>query len=120
MADSLQLRGGVKSNIPALGDREPGFTTDTHELYVGYGGANYKVGGADVVQSVESMKRDVESMKIDVESMKIDVESMKREKLSAAKAAAQGSVASDAELPAVIDALNNLISALKTAGIMNT
>ena len=113
MADSLQLRGGVKSNIPALGDREPGFTTDTHELYVGYGGANYKVGGADVVQSVESMKRDVESMKIDVESMK-------REKLSAAKAAAQGSVASDAELPAVIDALNNLISALKTAGIMNT
>lgn len=106
MADSLQLRGGVKSNIPALGDREPGFTTDTHELYVGYGGANYKVGGADVVQSVESMKRDVESMK--------------REKLSAAKAAAQGSVASDAELPAVIDALNSLISALKTAGIMNT
>lgn len=105
MADSLQLRGGVKSNIPALGDREPGFTTDTHELYVGYGGANYKVGGADVVQSVESMKRDVESMK--------------REKLSAAKAAAQGSVASDAELPAVIDALNSLISALKTAGIMN-
>ena len=98
MADSLQLRGGVKSNIPALGDREPGFTTDTHELYVGYGGANYKVGGADVVQSVESMKR---------------------EKLSAAKAAAQGSVASDAELPAVIDALNSLISALKTAGIMN-
>ena len=113
MADSLQLRGGVKSNIPALGDREPGFTTDTHELYVGYGGANYKVGGADVVQSVESMKRDVESMKRDVESMK-------REKLSAAKAAAQGSVASDAELPAVIDALNSLISALKTAGIMNT
>ena len=106
MADSLQLRGGVKSNIPALGDREPGFTTDTHELYVGYGGANYKVGGADVVQSVESMKRDVESMK--------------REKLSAAKAEAQGSVASDAELPAVIDALNSLISALKTAGIMNT
>jgi hypothetical protein len=41
----IQIKRGLAAGIPALLDGEPGFTTDTHQLYVGMGGANYLVGG---------------------------------------------------------------------------
>jgi len=42
---TLQLYRGPSSSIPTLADGEPGFTTDTQALYIGYGGTNYLIGG---------------------------------------------------------------------------
>jgi hypothetical protein len=41
----IQIKRGAAAGIPALADGEPGFTTDTHRLYVGMAGVNYLVGG---------------------------------------------------------------------------
>lgn len=38
---SIRVRRGLKADIPALRDGEPGFCTDTHELAIGYSGTNY-------------------------------------------------------------------------------
>lgn len=46
MGDKLILRRGVVANIPTLDDGEPGFTTDTKQLYVGIGGVNTLLNGA--------------------------------------------------------------------------
>lgn len=47
MADKtlIQIKRGAVAGLPALGDGEPGFTTDTHALYIGMGGVNYPIGG---------------------------------------------------------------------------
>ena len=45
---TLQLHRGALSSIPAGADGEPLFTTDTHNLYIGYGGTNYQIGGTAV------------------------------------------------------------------------
>jgi hypothetical protein len=42
---SILLKRGPAATMPVLADGEPGFTTDTHALYVGYAGTNYPVGG---------------------------------------------------------------------------
>jgi hypothetical protein len=41
---TLKVRRGVKASIPTLADGELGFTTDTHELYIGRSGTNYLIG----------------------------------------------------------------------------
>jgi hypothetical protein len=41
---TIQVRRGAAAGLPALADGEPGWTTDTHVLYVGQGGVNYVVG----------------------------------------------------------------------------
>lgn len=42
---TIQFRRGPEASIPTLVAGEPGWTTDTHILFVGYGGVNYPVGG---------------------------------------------------------------------------
>lgn len=44
MSRKIQLRRGKKKDLPVLGVAELGFTTDTHELYVGYGEGNIQLG----------------------------------------------------------------------------
>jgi hypothetical protein len=46
VALTFKVRRGTFALLPVLADGEPGFTTDTHALYVGYGGVNYNVGVA--------------------------------------------------------------------------
>ncbi len=36
---------GAEAGIPVLDDGEPGFTTDSHKLFIGEGGVNYPIGG---------------------------------------------------------------------------
>lgn len=40
MSDVIQLYGGAKAGLPQLAEREPGFCTDTGELYIGTGAGN--------------------------------------------------------------------------------
>ena len=40
----LEIRRGLKANLPALVDGELGFCTDTKELFVGFGGSNFLLG----------------------------------------------------------------------------
>lgn len=40
MANKIQLRRGVKANLPTLSVGEPAFTTDTKQLFIGDGNSN--------------------------------------------------------------------------------
>jgi hypothetical protein len=44
MGNQLKLKRGVRATIPTLGIGEPGWTTDTFELFIGDGGSNHRVG----------------------------------------------------------------------------
>lgn len=46
MANKIQLKRGLKANLPALSAGEPGYTTDTRELYIGTGSGNVNMGGS--------------------------------------------------------------------------
>ena len=46
MANRIQLRRGVKSKLPTLSSGEPGYTTDTNELFIGTGTGNVNMNGS--------------------------------------------------------------------------
>lgn len=46
MPNQLQIRRGIKANLPTLASGEPGWCTDTFELFVGTGSANKFIGGS--------------------------------------------------------------------------
>lgn len=41
----IRFRRGAVADLPAAVDGCPLWTTDTHDLYIGQGGTNYKIGG---------------------------------------------------------------------------
>jgi len=43
MANLIQLKRGLKADLPTLNEAEPGYCTDTHELFIGDGAANHQV-----------------------------------------------------------------------------
>ena len=43
MSNTLQIKRGAKANLPTLAAGEPGFCTDTFELFFGDGAANHQV-----------------------------------------------------------------------------
>ena len=50
MSNALKIKGGLKTGLPALADREPGWATDTFELFVGQGGVSKLVGEANFLK----------------------------------------------------------------------
>jgi len=46
MTSKIKIKRGTKAQLPALELAEPGFTTDTKELYIGDGIGNVKIGGS--------------------------------------------------------------------------
>ncbi len=46
MANKIQLRRGLKANIPTGSAGEPLYATDTRELYIGTGSGNVNMGGS--------------------------------------------------------------------------
>lgn len=46
MANKIQLRRGLKSQLPSLSSGEPAYTTDTRELFIGTGAGNVNMGGS--------------------------------------------------------------------------
>ena len=49
MANTLKIKRGTKATIPTLAAGEPGWCTDTYELFVGDGAINRPVGIAHVL-----------------------------------------------------------------------
>ena len=49
MANQIKIKRGLKSGIPTLVSGEPGWCTDTFELYVGDGATNRFIGSPDVL-----------------------------------------------------------------------
>ena len=49
MANQIKIKRGLKGGIPALAGGEPGWCTDTFELYVGDGETNRFIGSPDVL-----------------------------------------------------------------------
>lgn len=46
MANKIQIRRGLKSQLPTLSSGEPAYTTDTKELFLGTGSGNINMGGS--------------------------------------------------------------------------
>ncbi len=45
--DSIQLYHGARSGLPALLENEPGYATDTRELFIGSGAGNVLLASGD-------------------------------------------------------------------------
>lgn len=62
MPNSIQLKKGLKADLPILGDGEPGWCTDTHELYIGDGTVNHQLTGAGSNSDITSLYIDAAEM----------------------------------------------------------
>ena len=102
MSGSIRLRAGDRAGMPRLADREPAYVRDEQALYVGTPDGNVKVCSAATEGKVTALEQTVAS------------------KLTANKVAAQTAVASDADAATIAAALNSLIAAMKSSGVMNT
>lgn len=51
MANKIQLKRGLKANLPVLSVGEPAFTTDTKEVFIGNGTGNTQVATTDYVNN---------------------------------------------------------------------
>lgn len=57
MARKFQLKRGLKKDLPALAEGEPGFTTDEGGFYIGTGsGGNKRIGDNTVTDDTTSLK----------------------------------------------------------------
>ena len=113
--DSLQIRGGSKSTMPTLQDREFGYCKDEKALYIGADGANVKLCDADDPARITALETQTSTLSDSLS----DLQTALGEKLTAAPAASQQALASDAALADVVTAYNALLAALKAAGIMS-
>ena len=50
----LQIRRGLKANIPTLSEGELGFCTDTKDIYVGDGSTNTLIGGDSLSATIDT------------------------------------------------------------------
>lgn len=115
MADKIQIRAGNKNGLPTLTDREPAYVRDEKALYIGTPNGNVKI-GAELESKVNALELVVEGHDDDIDTLKVDMP----KKLTASPVAAQASLAADADLATAVAALNSLIAAMKSSGVMNT
>ncbi len=54
MAVDINIRRGTQAQLPALGLAEPGFTTDTKNLYIGDGVGNVKIGKDTIIELTDT------------------------------------------------------------------
>lgn len=101
MEDKIQIRAGNKAGMPTLTDRELGYVRDENALYIGTPSGNKDI-NADTKAAVAAMKAEMSG------------------KLTAGKVAAQASVEATADSATIAAALNSLIAAMKSSGVMNT
>ena len=108
MADKIQIRAGNKSGMPTLTDRELAYVRNEKALYVGTPNGNVKIGG-DLESKVAALELVLEGHDESI-----------ADKLTASPVAAQAAVADGADLATAVAALNALIAAMKSSGVMNT
>lgn len=117
MADKILLYHGPKAELPELLPNEPGFCTDTFELFVGTSEQGNKLVGSVVWgEGINTLSTSLKSL----EETLSELEDTVGGKLTATKAAPVGAVAENATTADLIAAFNSLIGSLKTAGIMKT
>lgn len=122
MADTIQLRGGTKEGMPTLADREPGYCRDEEALYVGTPEGNVKLGGK-TEEAMKALDLVCQGFKEDLQQLQDTVQSQGEDigkKLTAGPVAAQAVLTADADLAAVIAAVNALVDAMKQSGVMST
>lgn len=108
MADKIQIRAGNKAGLPTLTDRELAYVRDENALYIGTPTGNKDI-NAELKATVAAQGATIAGHKTALEG-----------KLTATKVAAQPSVADTADAAAIAAALNSLIAAMKSSGVMNT
>lgn len=96
---TIQFYRGPASGLPALEDGEPGWTTDTHKLYVGQDGVNHLVAGGsasladgdygDITVSSSGTVFTVDDGVIDTDKLGGDITTAGKALLDDANAAAQ-------------------------------
>ena len=107
MADKIQIRAGNKAGMPTLTDRELAYVRDENALYIGTTTGNKDING-ELKQAVVELQATVTAQQAALNG-----------KLTASPVAAQAAIASDADLAAVVSAVNALIAAMKSSGVMN-
>lgn len=122
MADKIQLRAGNKANMPNLTDRELAYVRDEKALYIGTPDGNVKIGG-ELEQTAATMGTTISAhdSAINYHGAAISAQqTILNGKLTASAVPAQNGVASDADAATIAAALNALIAAMKSSGVMNT
>ena len=109
MADSIQLRRGAARSIPRLSAGEPGWCTDTKQLFIGTDEGNEKIADAALFNLVDEHSQAITELSDELDG-----------KLSASAAAAQAELEAEAELAAVVESFNALLLALKGSGLMES
>ena len=112
MADTIQIRGGNKANMPKLADRELGYVRDEEALYVGTPTGNVKVG-----QKIENTVNELATAMSELSAALVEQQAeMDENQMSAADA--QEPLANEATVADVVAAFNGLIAAMKASGLM--
>jgi hypothetical protein len=110
MADKILLYHGKKAELPELLPNEPGFCTDTLELFIGTSnGGNKLIGSVVWGESINTLSTSLKSLEDSLD-----------DKLTASEAETVVAVAEDATTTALVTAFNDLVAKLKAAGIMKT
>lgn len=108
MADKIQIRAGNKAGMPTLTDRELAYVRDENALYIGTPDGNKNLSG-ETKQAIVELQASVAAQQEALNG-----------KLTATPVAAQAELAADADLAAAVSAINALIAAMKSSGVMNT
>ena len=101
MADKIQIRAGNKAGMPTLTDRELAYVRDENALYIGTPDGNKNLSG-------------------ETKQALLELQTALNGKLTATAVEAQTELAADADLAAAVSAINALIAAMKSSGVMNT
>ena len=110
MADKILIYHGKKAELPELLPNEPGFCTDTLELFIGTSnGGNKLIGSVIWGENINTLQTSLKSLSDTLDG-----------KLTASKAESVVAVAENATTADVVTAFNDLVAKLKAAGIMKT
>ena len=116
MADTIQIKRGVKAKLPVLPDGELGYCTDTGELYIGASGANKLVGKVAWATDISALQTSVNNINTSISTLNTTVAG----KLTATAAANVSDVATEATTADVIASINTILANMKAAGLMKT
>jgi hypothetical protein len=130
MADKIQLRAGNKASMPTLTDREPAYVRDEEAVYIGTPNGNKKLCSAATEGRVTALEQTVATHGTTLSAHESTInyhgsaisaqQTILNGKLTAFAVPAQAGVAADADAATIAAALNALIAAMKSSGIMNT
>lgn len=107
MADNVQIKRGVKAEIPTLLLGELGYCTDTKEIYIGTSAGNELIGKVSWGTDVTSLQTKVNNLNTTVAG-----------KLTATASNAVSNLAAEATITDVITAFNSLLTNMKSSGLM--